>query len=480
MNREIVPPHSVDAEQAVLGGLLLAPEAWDRIVDRLTEADFYRHDHRVIFRAIAELAAADKPRDAVTLGEWFEANGTADEVGGARYVLQLANSTPSAANILAYADIVREKSILRQLIQIGAEISGSGMQPEGRSAKEIIAEAEQKVFLIAESGARGREASAGGIAPMRTAMREWFELLNKRYQNPATMTGVATPWKAVNEKTCGLQPAELIVVAGRPSMGKTAFALGLVGRAAQEGVGVAMFSLEMKRSQIIGRVMSSAGGILYRHLRNPRELVEEEWARVTGTMTGARDWPLYIDDSSTITVDRLVARTRRLHAKNPIGLVVIDYLQLIDLPANAERRDVGFGMVTKALKALAKDLNCPVVCLSQLNRGLEARSDKRPMMSDLRESGAIEQDADVIAFLYRDDYYYPETHLQGVSEIIFAKQREGETGTVHLRHNFPTMQFIDWEGPLPSRTQETNVVGPAGGFRKRRVGMYGNDARATE
>lgn len=473
MSHELVAPHSIDAEQAVLGGLMLAPEGWDNIADKITEADFYRRDHRLIFRAIAGLVTAHKPCDAVTLGEWFESNGLEEEVGGANYVLQLANATPSAANILAYAQIVAERAQLRRLLDLAAEMTKQVAQPRA-DAEVVAADVMRQLGDVVNRGA------AVEIVPMRTAVKAWYQELVQREKQGTELTGLETPWAGVNAITSGLQPADLIVVAGRPSMGKTAFMLGLAGHAAKNGTCVAVFSLEMRKVQIAGRLVSAAGSVLHKHLRNPRELDEADWNRVSGAVQDAATWPLFIDDSSTITVDRIVARTRRLKAKRRVGLVVLDYLQLIDLPANAERRDVGFGMVTKALKALAKDLACPVVCLSQLNRGLEARGDKRPMMSDLRDSGAIEQDADVIAFLYRDDYYHPETHLKGVSEVIFAKQREGETGTVYLRHQFPTMQFVDLDGPLPLPPQaQARTPGRFGGFRKR-GSFNGHDARTPE
>jgi replicative DNA helicase len=423
-----VPPHSIDAEQAVLGGLMLDERAWERIADKLAEDDFYRKDHRLIFRAIGELSNKNMPCDAVTLGEWFESNGLAELVGGTSYVIQLANSTPSAANIAAYAEIVREKSILRQLIDAGTEIVGDGFQPEGRSSQEILETAEQKVFHIAESGARGKK----GFVQMRTAVKEAFQILHQRYESKGSVTGLATGFTDLDEMTAGLQPSDLIIVAARPSMGKTALAVNMAEHAALKSrKAVAIFSMEMSASQLAFRLISSLGRINQQHLRTG-DLQEEEWPRVTSAITLLSDAKIFIDDTPALSPAELRARARRLKREHDVGLIVIDYLQLMQVPGNKENRATEISEISRSLKAMAKEMNIPVIALSQLNRSLEQRTDKRPVMSDLRESGAIEQDADVILFIYREEVYDKESPKKGSAELIIGKQRNGPIGTVNL------------------------------------------------
>ncbi len=423
-----VPPHSTEAEQAVLGGLLLVPESWDRVADRLVERDFYRRDHQMIFRAIGELQNKSMPPDAVTLGEWFDAQGIAELVGGSRYILELANTTPSAANITAYADIVREKSVLRQLVDAGTAITGDAFQPEGRSTQEILEKAEQAVFQIAEAGSRGRQ----GFVPMRSAVKEAFAQLQQRYETRGSVTGLPTGFTDFDEMTAGLQPSDLIILAARPSMGKTALALNMAEYAAlKTKKAVAVFSMEMSASQLAFRLISSLGRINQQHLRTG-DLQDEEWPRVTSAITLLSEAKIFIDDTPALSPVELRSRARRLKRENDVGLIVIDYLQLMTVPGSQENRATEISEISRGLKALAKELNVPVVALSQLNRSLEQRADKRPMMSDLRESGAIEQDADVIVFIYRDDYYNKESTEKGVAEIIIGKQRNGPTGSVKL------------------------------------------------
>jgi replicative DNA helicase len=423
-----VPPHSIDAEQAVLGGLMLAPDALDKVADRLAEGDFYRKDHRLIWRAINELANKGMPCDAVTLGDWFQANGMAEMVGGASYLMELANATPSAANIAAYGDIVREKSVLRQLIDAGTSITEDGYRPEGKSVQEVMELAEQRVFHIAESGARGKK----DIVSMRTAVGDAFRLLTERYENRGQLTGISTGFTDLDELTSGLQPSDLIIVAARPSMGKTAFALNIAEAAAMRGKkSVAVFSMEMSASQLAFRLISSLGRIHQQHLRNG-DLAEEDWPRVTSAITMLSDAKIFIDDTPALSPVEMRSRARRLQREHGLGLIVIDYLQLMQVPGNKENRATEISEISRGLKALAKELNVPVVALSQLNRSLEQRADKRPMMSDLRESGAIEQDADVIMFIYRDDYYNKESPDKGLAEIIIGKQRNGPTDTIKL------------------------------------------------
>ena len=424
-----VPPHSLEAEQAVLGGLMLAPDALDKVADRLGEQDFYRRDHRLIWRAITELANKGMPCDAVTLGDWFEANGLAEMVGGATYLIELANATPSAANISAYADIVREKSILRQLIDAGTEITEDGYRPEGQTVQEVMEKAEQRVFKIAESGARGKKDTVS----VREAVKDAFRILSERYENRGQLTGISTGFTDLDELTSGLQPSDLIIVAARPSMGKTAFSVNMAEAAALRAKkAVVIFSMEMSASQLAFRLISSIGRIHQQHLRNG-DLAEEDWPRVTNAIAILSEAKIFIDDTPGLSPVELRSRARRIHRENGgLGLIVIDYLQLMQVPGNTENRATEISEISRSLKGLAKELNVPVIALSQLNRSLEQRADKRPMMSDLRESGAIEQDADVIMFIYRDEYYNKESPDKGLAEIIIGKQRNGPTDTVKL------------------------------------------------
>ncbi|HET6552283.1 MAG TPA: replicative DNA helicase [Dyella sp.] len=425
-----VPPHSIDAEQAVLGGLMLSPDSLDKVADRLGEQDFYRKDHRLIWRAITELASKGMPCDAITLGDWFEANGLAEMVGGAAYLIELANTTPSAANIGAYADIVREKSVLRQLIDAGTGIAEDGYQPEGMGVQEVLERAEQAVFKIAESGARGKKDTVS----MREAVKDAFRILSERFENKGQLTGVSTGFSDLDELTSGLQPSDLIIVAARPSMGKTAFSVNIAEAVAMRGKkkAVAIFSMEMSASQLAFRMISSVGRIHAQHLRNG-DLAEEDWPRVTNAIALLSEAKIFIDDTPGLSPVEMRSRSRRLHREHGgLGLIVIDYLQLMQVPGNKENRATEISEISRSLKGLAKELNCPVIALSQLNRSLEQRADKRPMMSDLRESGAIEQDADVIMFIYRDEYYNKESPDKGLAEIIIGKQRNGPTDTVKL------------------------------------------------
>jgi len=423
-----VPPQSVEAEQAVLGGLLLVPESWDRVADRLIESDFYRRDHQMIFRAIGELQNQSMPPDAVTLGEWFESQGIAELVGGSRYILELASTTPSAANITAYADIVRDKSVLRKLIDAGTEITSDGFEPEGRATQAILEKAEMSVFRIAEAGARGRQ----GFVPMRAAVKEAFQQLQQRFENKGAITGLPTGFTDLDEITAGLQPSDLIIVAARPSMGKTALAVNIAEYAAiKTKKAVAVFSMEMSASQLAFRLISSLGRINQQHLRTG-DLQDEEWPRVTSAITLLGEAKIFIDDTPGLSPVELRSRSRRLKREHDLGLIVVDYLQLMAVPGNQENRATEISEITRGLKALAKELNVPVMALSQLNRSLEQRSDKRPVMADLRESGAIEQDADVILFIYRDEVYNKDSTDKGMAEIIISKQRNGPTGTIKL------------------------------------------------
>ena len=425
-----VPPHSVEAEQAVLGGLMLAPEAFDRVNDQLTENDFYRRDHRLIYRAIRELSDKGRPFDAVTLGEWFESQGKLEQVGDGAYLIELASTTPSAANISAYAEIVRDKAVLRQLIEVGTEIVNDGFQPEGRESAELLASAEKAVFQIAEAGARGRT----DFVAMPNALKDAFEELRNRFENGGNITGLPTGYNDFDAMTAGLQPTDLIILAARPAMGKTTFALNIAEFAAiKSKKGVAVFSMEMSASQLAMRLISSNGRINAQRLRTG-QLEDEDWARVTGAIKMLKETKIFIDDTPGLSPEVLRSKCRRLKREHDLGLVVIDYLQLMSVPGNSENRATEISEISRSLKGLAKELNVPVIALSQLNRSLETRTDKRPVMADLRESGAIEQDADMIVFIYRDDYYNKENSPdKGLAEVIIGKQRSGPTGSFKLK-----------------------------------------------
>ena len=425
-----VPPHSIEAEQAVLGGLMLAPEAYDRVSDQLVEGDFYRRDHQLIYRAIREMADRNRPFDAVTLGEWFESQGQSELVAGGAYLIELASTTPSAANIAAYAEIVRDKAVMRQLIQVGTDIVNNGFQPEGRESQELVAEAEQKVFAIAESGARGRTDFVG----MHSALRDAFTVLQDRFNNGDAITGLPTGYTEFDMMTAGLQPTDLVILAARPAMGKTTFALNIAEFAAiKSKKAVAVFSMEMSAPQLALRLISSNGRINATRLRTG-QLEDEDWARVTGAISMLKETKIFIDDTPGLSPDVLRAKARRLKREHDLGLIVIDYLQLMSVPGNSENRATEISEISRSLKGLAKELNVPVIALSQLNRSLESRTDKRPVMADLRESGAIEQDADMIVFIYRDDYYNKENSPdKGLAEIIIGKHRGGPTGSCKLK-----------------------------------------------
>ena len=425
-----VPPQSVEAEQAVLGGLMLAPDAYDRVADQLNDQDFYRRDHQLIFRAIRELAEKGKPFDAVTLGEWFESMGQSELVAGGAYLIELASTTPSAANIVAYAEIVRDKAVLRQLIEVGTTIVNDGFQPDGRESTEILASAEQQVFAIAEAGAKGKT----DFTAMNKALSEAFDVLQTRYAAGGSVTGLPTGYTEFDEMTAGLQPTDLLILAARPAMGKTTFALNIAEHAAiRTKKAVAVFSMEMSASQLALRLISSNGRVNAQRLRSG-QLEDEDWSRVTSAIRMLKEAKIFIDDTPGLSPEALRAKARRLKREHDLGLVVIDYLQLMSVPGNSENRATEISEISRGLKHLAKELNVPVIALSQLNRSLETRADKRPVMADLRESGAIEQDADVIVFIYRDDYYNKENSPdKGLAEIIIGKQRNGPTGSVKLK-----------------------------------------------
>ncbi len=424
-----VAPHSVEAEQSVLGGLMLDNEAWDKIADAITEEDFYRRDHRLIFRAVAALAARTEPFDVITLSEWLNTQGLLDDAGGLAYLGTLAKDTPSAANIGAYAAIVRERSVLRQLISVGNEISSSGYQTEGRSTEELLDNAERQVFQIAEQGARGKQ----GFVAIKDLLVKAVDRIDTLFQQDNPITGVPTGWSDFDEMTSGLQRGDMVIVAGRPSMGKTTFAMNIAEHAAiKSRLPTAIFSMEMPGESLAMRMLSSLGRIDQHRVRTGK-LEDDDWPRLTSAVGLLAEAPMFIDDSPALSPNELRARVRRLAREHgPLGLIVIDYLQLMQVHGSSENRTNEISEISRSLKALAKEMDVPVVALSQLNRSLEQRPNKRPVMSDLRESGAIEQDADVIVFIYRDEVYNEDSDSKGVAEIIIGKQRNGPIGTTRL------------------------------------------------
>ncbi len=423
-----VPPHSVEAEQAVIGGLLLDNRAWENIADKLVDEDFYRFDHRLLFSAIRELESRNEPFDAVTLSQCLEKNDQLEQAGGMLYLGRLAKDTPSAANIVAYANIVREKSVLRQLITVGTDISSSGYVPEGRDSKELLDNAEKKVFQIAEQGARGE----GGFQDMKTLLSKTVDKIDHLFNSDGGITGVSTGFDKFDEMTTGLQEADLVIVAGRPSMGKTTFAMNIAENAAiGDKVSVAVFSMEMPGDSLAMRMISSLGRVDQHHIRTGN-LTDEDWARITSAIHILSEAKIFIDDTPAMSPNEIRARARRLKRQHGLGLIVIDYLQLMQVHGASENRATEISEISRSLKAMAKELKVPVIALSQLNRSLEQRPDKRPVMSDLRESGAIEQDADLIVFIYRDEVYNDDSPQKGVAEIIVAKQRNGPIGKTML------------------------------------------------
>jgi len=457
-----IPPHSLEAEQAVLGGLIIANTTWDQIADRLSESDFYRQDHQLIFCAIRRLAEESSPFDPVTLSDWLRDHNQLEDAGGLAYLFALANDTPSAANVRAYADIIRERAIRRGLVRTAAEIADRAYDPNGLSSKELLDDAEKRIFAIAERGQRVRE----GFNNVKDMLARTVERIDLLFQSDNSITGLATGWPDFDKMTAGLQPGELIVIAGRPSMGKTSLAMNIVEYAAiQTKCPVAVFSMEMPCESLLMRLMSSLGQIDQHRIRTG-QLEEEDWPRLTSAVTLLSNARLFIDDSSNLSPNEVRARARRLHRQEgQLGLIVVDYLQLMQVPGSNENRTNEVSEISRALKALAKELSVPVVALSQLNRTLEQRGEKRPIMSDLRESGAIEQDADLICFIYRDEVYNPESSEKGVAEIIIGKQRNGPIGTVRLtfRGQFTRFESYASESYSSGGYESSNRSAPRSG-----------------
>lgn len=420
------PPHSMEAEQSVLGGLLLDNEAWDDLVEKISEDDFYNHDHRLIFRAIGEVIGQNKPCDFVTLSEHLRHQGKLEEAGGLTYLGMLAADTPSAANVRAYAEIVRERSVLRGLIGAGNLIADLGYRPDGRSPAELIDAAEQSITRIRERGAR----STSGWYAMPGLMDAVQKRVLALKENPKGTVGLATGFVEFDRMTTGLHAGDLVIVAGRPSMGKTSFAMNIAEHASLiEKRGVAVFSMEMSAEQLAFRVLSSFGRIDQQRLRTG-DMGDLEMSKLISAAGLISEAKLFIDETGGLAPLELRARARRLKARNDIALIVVDYLQLMQVPGSKENRTNEISEISRSLKGLAKELNVPVIALSQLNRSVEQRDNKRPRMSDLRESGSIEQDADIIVFIYRDEVYNKESAEKGVAEIIIGKQRNGPIGTV--------------------------------------------------
>ncbi|MGM8849453.1 replicative DNA helicase [Salinicola sp. V024] len=424
-----MPPHSLEAEQSVLGGLMLDNSSWDTVSERLVADDFYRHEHRLTFNAMAELAESSHPLDVVTLSEALERRDQLESVGGLAYLAELARNTPSASNIRAYADIVRERATLRKLIQASRQIADSAYSPEGRLPDELVNEAERLVFQISESRPK-----FGGPIGMSDLLTKAVDRIDELFNMKGQMTGISTGFRDLDDMTSGLQPSDLVIIAGRPSMGKTTFAMNLVEHAVvSNDKPVVVFSMEMPAESLMLRVLSSLGRIDQTRVRTG-QLEDEDWPRLTSAVNLLKDRQLFIDDTPALSPNELRTRARRIAREHGnIGLVMIDYLQLMQVPGLSENRTAEISEISRSLKGLAKEFGCPVVALSQLNRSLEQRPNKRPVMSDLRESGAIEQDADVIAFVYRDEVYNADNpDNKGLAELIIGKQRNGPIGTVHM------------------------------------------------
>jgi replicative DNA helicase len=422
-----VPPHSIDAEQSVLGGLMLDNRAWDIIADRVSEEDFSRQDHRLIFRSIAELAEESKPLDWITLSEWLKQRSELENAGGTSYLGTLAKDTPSAANIKAYADIVREKSVLRQLISVGTDISALAFDSGDRDSRSLLDEAEQRVFKIAEQGARQQ-----AFKPIKQLLKDSLDQIQRLAETEGTITGTATGYADLDEKTSGLNAGDLVIVAGRPAMGKTTFSMNIGEHVALNGLPVVIFSMEMPAEQLVLRMFASNGRVPLSDIRTGK-IRDEDWPRVAMAVKAFSKTKIFIDDTAGQSPTEIRAKTRRLTREHgQLGVIIIDYLQLMQTGSQSDNRAAEISEISRSLKGLAKELKCPVIALSQLNRSLEQRPNKRPIMSDLRESGAIEQDADIIIFVYRDEVYDEDSPDKGQAEIIIGKQRNGPIGTVRL------------------------------------------------
>jgi len=434
-----IPPNSLEAEQAILGGLLLNNSAWDDVAERVGARDFYRKAHRQIFEVIAQLVEEENPCDLVTVSQALTQLGQLEGIGGMTYLSELARNTPSAANITAYAEIVRERSILRQLINVSHDVADSAFKPEGRKSLEILDKAESAIFEIAEQQKKG-----SGPQDIKSVLKKTVDRIDELYKNKSAITGVTTGFDELDKMTGGLQPSDMIVIAGRPSMGKTTFAMNLCENVAiKAGKPVLVFSMEMPADSIVMRMLASLGRINQTSIRSG-QLEKDDWPRITSAIHMLSEQKFFIDDTPALSPLEMRARARRVAREcgGELGAIMVDYLQLMQVPG-VDNRVNEISEISRSLKGLAKELNCPVLALSQLNRSLEQRPNKRPVMSDLRESGAIEQDADLITFLYRDEVYNKDTNEKGVAEVIIGKQRNGPIGTVRLAFQGQFSRFDD-------------------------------------
>ena len=437
-----IPPHSTEAEQAVLGGIMLSNQHWDGIAERVIAEDFYTFAHKAIFQTMEELMRNQTPIDLITPDQALKAKGISDSVGGFAYLADLSNNTPNAINILAYAEIVREKAILRELIAVGNRIAENSYSPKGKDIKMVLDEAEREVFAIAEKRSSSTEGPQNVLSVLESTIAR-IETLGK-LENHNGVTGVTTGFVELDKKTAGLQPSDLIIVAARPSMGKTTFAMNLCENAAMASdKPVLVFSLEMPAEQIMMRMIASLARVDQTKIRTGQNLEEAEWSKIASVFGMFKQKNnLYIDDSSGLTPTELRSRARRVYRENGgLSMIMVDYLQLMRAPAFSDNRTLEIAEISRSLKALAKELEVPVIALSQLNRTLEQRADKRPVNSDLRESGSIEQDADLIMFIYRDEVYNDNSEDKGVAEIIIGKQRNGPIGRVRLAFNGQFSRF---------------------------------------
>ena len=449
-----VPPHSIDAEQAVLGGLMLATDALTQISDWLEEGDFYRKDHRLIYRAICELDERKQPCDAITLADWFEANGLTELVGGAGYLIELANATPSAANIVAYAEIVVEKSRLRKLIDFGSSLAEKAWQ-RGADSAEVVALGSDRLAAMQQRSSRT------GLQGVRGALQEYWKDAAVALEGGSKLLGIATPWNSLNEAIGGLEPATVYVVAARPNMGKSAFAYQLLGHVAMKEGRAAGFTLESTAKRGMTRMIASFGHLPFSFARQPDTdpRHEEYWPRMTNAIAMLTDAPILIDDTPGISIEQFEARVRRAHKQMPLKMAFLDHIHTMALDKNQEQRHE-YGRIVRRAKAIAHDLNIPIVLFAQLSRKLEERKDKRPMMSDIRESGELEQEADVILFLYRDDYYDKNSSRAGIVEVIIGKGRDIETGkTIYLHNRFDQMRLENYDGMPPEPIAQAPTSG---------------------
>jgi replicative DNA helicase len=443
-----VPPHSIEAEQSLLGALLLDNQAFDRVADLVTGEDFYRDDHRRVWRHIARLIEAGKPADVVTVSESVEASEDKDKTGGPAYLGGLAQNTPSALNIRRYAELVRERSVQRRLAQVATGIAEEALNPAGKDVGQLLDESESKIFQIAESGARRDQ----GLLEIKPVLAKVFERIDHLYHadNPSDVTGVPTGYTRIDQMTSGLQPGDLVIIAARPSMGKTALALNIAEHVAVDnGLPVAVFSMEMSSTQLAMRMLGSIARVDQHKMRTGR-LNDKEWGDLSDAMGKLHETPLFIDEGGALTALEVRARARRLKRQySKLGLIVIDYLQLMAASTQGENRATEISEISRSLKAMAKELDVPVVALSQLNRAVDQRPDRRPVMSDLRESGAIEQDADVILFIYREVVYKPDLpeDQRGLAEVIIGKQRNGPIGTIKLTFLGQHTRFENYQDP---------------------------------